>query len=187
MSKSGPGPVGFPFLFRLPHPLKPGSLTAHSQVWVSLNPMEETRAAKAADTSDRALFVTDEEDLVCTPARYILMALGWFNVALGVIGLFLPLMPTTVFLLIALWFFSKSSVRFQRWLYDHPKLGSTLRAWHAHRAIPTSAKFAAVIMMCASWAIVALFVADGWLLPLGLALVLAPIAAFITSRPAVPA
>jgi hypothetical protein len=129
--------------------------------------MKATLSAKAPETADRTLFVKDDEGLVCAPARYLLMALGWLNVGLGVIGLFLPLMPTTVFLLIALWLFSKSSVRFQRWLYDHPKLGSTLRAWHAHRAIPTSAKFAALGMMSASWMIVVLFVADGWLVPVG--------------------
>ena len=138
-------------------------------------------------SADRTNFVKDDDQLVCTPARYLLMALGWFNVGLGVIGIFLPLMPTTVFLLIALWLFSKSSVRFQRWLYDHPKLGTTLRAWHAHGAIPSSAKLSALVMMSASWLIVTIAVADGWLLPLGLALVLAPIAAFIASRPGVAA
>lgn len=148
--------------------------------------MKKTPSIEATEIADRSLFVTDDEGLVCAPARYILMALGWFNVGLGVIGLFLPLMPTTVFLLIALWLFSKSSVRFQRWLYDHPRLGTTLRAWHAHRAIPTSAKVAALTMMSASWMIVVLFVADGWLLPSGLALILAPIGAFIASRPGLP-
>jgi uncharacterized membrane protein YbaN (DUF454 family) len=120
---------------------------------------------------------------VCAPARYILMALGWVNVALGVLGLFLPLMPTTVFLLIALWLFSKSSVRFHRWLYDHPRLGRSLRDWHAHRAIPLQAKRAAIGMMSLSWVIVALFVAESWVLPCALALVLAPIGGYILSRP----
>ena len=88
---------------------------------------------------------------VCAPARLILMALGWVNVTLGVLGLFLPLMPTTVFLLIPLWLFSKSSVRFHRWLYDHPRLGGPLRAWHEHRALPLPAKRAAIGMMSLSW------------------------------------
>jgi uncharacterized membrane protein YbaN (DUF454 family) len=149
--------------------------------------MNWTHAAKPSASADRTLFVKDDERLVCAPARYLLMTLGWFNVGLGGIGLFVPLMPTTVFLLIALWLFSKSSVRFQRWLYDHPKLGATLRAWHTHRAIPTLAKLAALVMMSVSWMIVALFVADDWLLPAGLALILAPIGAFIASRPGVSA
>jgi len=124
---------------------------------------------------------------VCAPARYVLMALGWLNVALGILGLFLPLMPTTVFLLIALWLFSKSSARFHRWLYDHPRLGGPLRAWHAHRAIPLPAKRAAIGMMSLSWLIVLLFVAESWLLPCALALVLAPIGGYILRRPSLPA
>lgn len=147
------------------------------------SPMEETETISGASDADR----TTADLRICTPARYILAALGWFNVALGVLGLFLPLMPTTVFLLIALWLFSKSSVRFHRWLYDHPRLGGPLRAWHSHRAIPLPAKRTAVGMMAASWLIVALFVADGWLLPSALAAVLGPIAGYILSRPSLPA
>ena len=51
--------------------------------------------------------------------RYLLIGFGWFNVALGAIGVVVPGMPTTVFLLIALWAFSKSSERFRTWLYEH--------------------------------------------------------------------
>lgn len=124
---------------------------------------------------------------ICAPARYALMALGWVNVGLGILGIFVPLMPTTVFLLIALWLFSKSSRRFHRWLYDHPRLGAGLRAWHAHRAIPRRAKAAAIGMMTASWLIVVLFVAESWMLPAALALVLVPIGGYIAARPSLPA
>ena len=62
--------------------------------------------------------------------RYALIGLGWVNVALGAIGIVVPGMPTTVFLLIALWAFSKSSERFRTWLYEHRRLGPPIRAWH---------------------------------------------------------
>lgn len=119
----------------------------------------------------------------CAGMRWVLIALGFTCVALGVLGLFLPVLPTTVFLLIACWAFSKSSERFHHWLYHHPRLGGPIRAWHAHRVIPRRAKVLAVGMMAASVAVVALFVADGWLLPVGLALGLSAVAGYILSRP----
>ncbi len=121
--------------------------------------------------------------MVCQPVRYGLIAVGWLNVALGVIGVFLPVMPTTIFLLIALWAFSKSSVRFHGWLYTHPTLGVTIRDWHAHRVIPVKAKILAIAVMSVSLAYVTLFVAQGWLLPLALATGLGAVATFIVTRP----
>jgi hypothetical protein len=59
-------------------------------------------------------------------------------------------MPTTVFLLIALWAFSKSSPRFHDWLYNHPRFGPALRAWREEHAIPGTAKGLALAMMALS-------------------------------------
>lgn len=120
---------------------------------------------------------------ICPPVRYGLFVFGWLNIGLGVLGMVLPVMPTTVFLLIALWAFSKSSLRFHRWLYAHPVFGRTLRDWHAHRVIPPRAKALAVAMMAASLVYVTVFVADGWALPLTLAAVLSAVSGFILSRP----
>ncbi len=124
-----------------------------------------------------------DDPAVCRPVRYGLLAFGWLNVGLGALGLVLPVMPTTVFLLIALWAFSKCSLRFYRWLYAHPLLGRTVRDWHEHRAIPARAKVLALATMTASLAYVTLFVAEGWALPLALATVLCAVAGFIVSRP----
>lgn len=115
--------------------------------------------------------------------RQILLALGWVCVGLGVVGMFLPVMPTTVFLLIAAWAFSKCSLRFHRWLYEHPRLGRPVRDWHEHGVIPVRAKALAVTMMTASLLFVTLFVAESWILPASLAIVLAGVAAFILTRP----
>ena len=117
----------------------------------------------------------------CT-ARWGLIAFGWLNVGLGMIGVVVPGMPTTVFLLIAVWAFSKSSIRFQRWLWEHPRFGPPLRAWHLHRVIPFQAKIMAAAMMTLSIVIVALFVAETWVMPVVLAAVMLPICLYIVTR-----
>ncbi len=121
--------------------------------------------------------------LSCPPARYGLIAFGWLCVGLGVIGAFLPVMPTTIFLILALWAFSKSSARFHGWLYSHPYLGRPLRAWQAHQVIPIPAKCLALTMMSLSVIFVTLFVAEDWVLPVALALTLSAVAGYILSRP----
>lgn len=82
--------------------------------------------------------------------RPIYITLGWFFVSLGVIGAFLPVMPTTPFMLLALWAFAKSSERFHDWLYYHPYFGPPLQQWKEHRVIPVIAKVMSVGMMSGS-------------------------------------
>jgi len=115
-------------------------------------------------------------------AKPALLALGWLCVGLGLVGVVVPGMPTTIFLIIALWAFSKSSDRFHDWLYDHPRFGPPLRDWSTHRVIPLRAKFLAVGLMATSWLIVTVFMADGWIGPTVLGALLASVAAYIVTR-----
>jgi uncharacterized membrane protein YbaN (DUF454 family) len=117
--------------------------------------------------------------------RYGLMAFAWVNVALGMIGVVVPGMPTTVFLIIAAWAFSKSSERFHRWLWNHPRFGASIRSWHNHRVIPMKAKILASTMMTASFIYVTFFVAETWVLPALLAAVMAPACVYIVTRDSV--
>lgn len=89
--------------------------------------------------------------------RMFFIGFGWLNVMFGIAGAFLPLVPTTVFLLIALWCFLRSSPRFAAWLYSHEVLGRTLRRWQEERIIPMKAKIAAFLSISASIALVHAF------------------------------
>ncbi len=87
--------------------------------------------------------------------RHGYMALGWICLALGVVGLFVPVMPTTVFVLVAAWAFARSSPRLHRWLRQHPRFGASLRAWEQHRAMPRRAKRVALAMLAVSYGVTA--------------------------------
>ncbi len=110
------------------------------------------------------------------------MAFAWLNVGLGLVGAVAPGMPTTVFLIIATWAFSKSSERFRLWLWNRPRFGPSIRTWHQHRVIPRRAKVAAAVMMAASFAFVTLVVAESWILPVLLGAVMVPAAAYGLGR-----
>lgn len=87
--------------------------------------------------------------------RLLYMTLGWSCVALGTLGVFLPLLPTTVFLLIAAWSFSRSSPRWHRWLREHAHFGEMICAWEEHHAMPRRAKRLAFAALAASYALTA--------------------------------
>jgi len=82
--------------------------------------------------------------------RPFYFSLGCIFFAIGFIGVFLPVLPTTPFMLLALWGFSRSSPRFHRWLYTHKIFGPPLRLWHDYRVIPPIAKSFSIFFMSAS-------------------------------------
>jgi uncharacterized protein len=87
-----------------------------------------------------------ENQLLCG----LLIACGWLSITLGVIGAFLPVMPTVPFLLLAAACFSRSSVRFHNWLLEHKLLGPILEVHLNGAGMPKKAKFTAIAMVWVS-------------------------------------
>ncbi len=79
--------------------------------------------------------------------RYVLLAVGWLSVALGVIGIFVPVLPTTPFLLLAAACFVRSSRRFYHWLVGHKRLGPWIRDYLEGNGIPLKGKVYAIGLM----------------------------------------
>ncbi|MBL8630817.1 MAG: YbaN family protein [Rhodospirillaceae bacterium] len=111
--------------------------------------------------------------------------LGLVSTGTGIVGMFVPVLPTTVFLIVGLWAFSKSSRRLQLWLWNHPTFGPTLRSWHLYRVIPIKAKIAAVSVMVLSLVVITIE-AQSWRMPTISAAVMAPVAAWIATRRSYP-
>jgi uncharacterized membrane protein YbaN (DUF454 family) len=82
----------------------------------------------------------------------VYVGLGSLFFALGVAGAVLPVLPTTPFMLLALWAFSKSSARLEAWLLAHKRFGPPLVRWREHRVVPLRVKLVAWASMAASLA-----------------------------------
>ncbi len=111
--------------------------------------------------------------------------LGFFFFGLGAVGTVVPGLPTTPFMLLALWAFSRSSERFHNWLYNHRLFGPPLQQWHKHRVIPRNAKILSVSMMTLSLAYLLIFTEVSMWLKVTTLLVMLYGAWFILTKPSV--
>ena len=113
-------------------------------------------------------------------AGYLLLAC--LSLLIGVVGIVTPLLPTTPFLLLSAWSAAKGSPRLHQWLTTHPKLSKPLRAWQQDRAIPSPAKWLAILMLASSWLLLILLGFQWATLSVAFCL-FAMIGAFIFTRP----
>ena len=111
--------------------------------------------------------------------------IGFVSLSIGVLGVFLPLLPTTCFILLAAWAFSKSSPPFYQALYNHRVFGGIIRDWQAHRAMSLKAKLIASLSIVVSFSLSLLFInmsMVGMLVVLGIMLVLLASIALIRTK-----
>ncbi|MBR5198991.1 MAG: YbaN family protein [Bacteroidales bacterium] len=94
--------------------------------------------------------------------KYLLAGLGLLSLSLGILGIFLPVLPTTPFLLLASVLFLKSSKSLYDWLMNHPKLGPYISNFLVHKAIPLRVKIVSVSMVWITLLYCALMVAEHW-------------------------
>ena len=87
---------------------------------------------------------------------------GLISLGLGIIGIFVPVLPTTPFLLLASWLFLKSSDRLYHWLMGHPKLGPYIKDFMLYKAIPLKAKIISISTLWISLICCAVFIANHW-------------------------
>ena len=98
--------------------------------------------------------------------KHILTVLGLISLGLGILGIFLPVLPTTPLLLLAAALFLRSNRKLYDWLLNHPKLGPYIRNFMEYKAIPLKVKVIAVSMVWLTLLNCAIFVAEHWLLRL---------------------
>lgn len=96
----------------------------------------------------------------CCQVSYCTLAC--LSLVLGLIGIITPLLPTTPFLLLSAWAAARSSQRLHHWLLTHPYLSQFICHWHQQRAIASSAKRLAMLMLASSWLVLA-FLGMPWL------------------------
>lgn len=106
-------------------------------------------------------------------------------VLLGMVGVLLPGMPTTVFMLLAVWAASRGWPSLHRWMMEHPQFGPPIQNWQTHGAIPRHAKWLAVISMVFSMGLICLVSTALWI-KWALPPFLGGVALWLWTRPELP-
>ena len=114
--------------------------------------------------------------------KLILFVFGWISFTVGIIGAFLPILPTTPFLILSAYLFSKSSPRFHAWLLNLLVAGEGIRDWRDNRVIKPRAKILCTLMIGAS--VFLIWINEKIIIygKVGLALLLISVWAFVVTR-----
>ncbi len=96
------------------------------------------------------------------PVRWLFKALAVTSLALGIIGAFVPVMPTVPFVLLAAWAATRGSPRLAHWLENHPRMGPIIADWRRGGVVSRPAKWFASVMMTGGAVTMAFFVRPWW-------------------------
>lgn len=120
-----------------------------------------------------------------TKTKVLWLLVGLTAVAIGAVGVVLPLLPTTPFLLIAAFAFARSSTRLDRWLREHRSFGPLIENWHRDGSIDGKVKRTAMMVIFMTPAVTWLIGAPFWIIACQI-VVLSAAAVYILTRPSPP-
>lgn len=149
----------------------------------------DAEAAGAQEVAERSTVPESEQAdqsssvLLSAPQRFLYFCLGFVMLALGGIGAVLPVMPTTIFIILAAWFFARSSPRLEQRILAHPQFGPLVVQWRDRGAIPRRAKKYACGGMMVGYAIFLWSAQPGIYLAVFVAFFMLACAYYVVSRP----
>jgi uncharacterized membrane protein YbaN (DUF454 family) len=141
---------------------------------------------READAQPQAYAPATTETVTPSPRRLVrwsLWLLGTVFVGIGILGIFLPLLPTTVFFLMAAWCYAHSSKRFHHWLHHNRFFGRYLKDYREGRGIKLSSKIFTIALLWASILYSVAFAAESLLVRLVLILVAVAVTVHIFAIP----
>ena len=119
-----------------------------------------TKHAEQHDVGDQDLTHSDRLLAQSRTTRWLLIALGTLCVIVGLIGIVVPGLPTTIFLIMAAACYARGSTRLHHWLLSHRLLGPPIRDWYKHRSLPIRIKLIIILCIAVSSGLCAWFIID---------------------------
>ena len=114
--------------------------------------------------------------------RVLWWLLAYASLGIGIVGIFVPGLPTTVFVLLSAYAAARGSERLHRWLLQHPRFGPAIRDWQAQGAVSRRAKWLATTTMAACAVVMFLTAPQAWMAASGTAIMVV-VAAWLWRRP----
>ena len=104
----------------------------------------------------------DEHNQMNKIYRSLLLVIGTLSVALGILGIFLPILPTTPFLLLAAYCYARSSERFYQWLLNNRWFGEYIRNYREGRGMPLREKIVTIAVLWLTIGFAVVFAVSAW-------------------------